>query len=366
MGGHLGADKTLGCLKERFYWPGHYNAVRDWYRNCGICASRKTPTPKGREPLKPLVTSYPLQLVAMDIVGPFPESVAGNSYILVVADYFTRYVEAYAIPNQEAVTVANKLVEEFFFRFSPPDQLHSDQGHNFESAIITEVCKLLGVRKSRTTPYHPQSDGLVERFNRTLLDMLSTAVSDHPFEWEHHLRRLCLAYNTSIHPTTGYSPFSLMFGRQARLLVDIMLGTSTATTSTIPQYVVNLRTNLETAYSYVRNRMGHQLEQQKIRYDEKINGRLYKSGDLVWLHNPSIPWGQSKKLHRPWTGPYRVITKLSDAVYRLQHTRCRRKRPIVHFNRLKPCSPDTRLPQRDKQHSPTVQSSQCPPVGLGL
>ena len=244
MGGHLGADKTLGRLKERFYWPGHYNAGRDWCPNCGLCASRKTPTPKGRAPLKPLVTSYPLQLVAMDIVGPFPESVAGNSYILVVADYFTRYVEAYAIPNQEAVTVVNKLVEEFFFRFSPPDQLHSDQGRNFESAIITEVCKLLGVRKSGTTPYHPQSDGLVERFNRTLLDMLATAVSDHPFEWEHHLR---LAYNTSIHPTTGYSPFSLMFGRQARMPVDIMLGTSTATTSTIPQYVANLRTNLETA-----------------------------------------------------------------------------------------------------------------------
>ena len=85
MGGHLGADKTLGRLKERFYWPGHYNAGRDWCPNCGICASRKTPTPKGRAPLKPLVTSYPLQLVAMDIVGPFPESVAGNSYILVVA-----------------------------------------------------------------------------------------------------------------------------------------------------------------------------------------------------------------------------------------------------------------------------------------
>ena len=196
--------------------------------------------------------------------------------------------------------------------------------------------------------------------------MLSTAVSDHPFEWEHHLQRLCFAYNTSIHPNTGYSPFSLMFGRQARMLVDIMLGTSTATTSTIPQYVANLRTNLETAYSYVRNRMGHQLEQQKIHYDERVNGRPYKSGDLVWLHNPAIPRGRSKKLHRPWTGPYRIITKLSDAMYRLQHTHRRRKRPIVHFDRLKPCSPDTRLPQRDKQHSPAVQSSHCPPVGLGL
>ena len=129
-----------------------------------------------------------------------------------VADYFTRWTEAYPLPNQEASTVARKLVDEFFLRFSPPEQLHSDQGRNFESQIITEICKLLGIVKSRTTPYHPQSDGLVERFNRTLLNMLSMAVTERPFEWERHLPRLCLAYNTSVHPTTGYSPFSLCLG----------------------------------------------------------------------------------------------------------------------------------------------------------
>ena len=144
----------------------------------------------------------------MDIMGPLPESAAGNSYILVVADYFTRYVEAYPIPNQEATTVATKLVDEFFFRYSPPEQLHSDQGRNFESAVITEICKLLGIEKSRTTPYHPQSDGLVERFNRTLLNMLATAVTEHPFEWEYHLRRLCLAYNTALTPLQATPLFS--------------------------------------------------------------------------------------------------------------------------------------------------------------
>ena len=104
--------------------------------------------------------------------------------------------------------MTKKLTDEFFFRFSPPEQLHSDQGRNFESETISEICKLLGVVKTRTTPYHPQSDGLVERFNRTLLDMLSTAAGEHPFDWECHLRRLCLAYNTSVHPTTGHTPFS--------------------------------------------------------------------------------------------------------------------------------------------------------------
>ena len=141
------------------------------------------------------------------------------------------------------------LVDEFFLRFSPPERLHSDQGHNFESAVIAQVYKMLGVDKSRTTPYHPQSDGLVERFNRTILDMLATAVGDNLFEWEKNLRRLCVAYNTSIHPTTVFSPFAPMFGRQAPIPMDIILGTAAPFSITVPQYVTNLHKNLEVAYA---------------------------------------------------------------------------------------------------------------------
>ena len=186
LGGHFGVDKTLARLKERFYWPGHYNDVCDWFRNCGTCALQKTPNHKARAPLKSNETSYPLQLVAMDIVGPFLQSSAGNRHILVVANYFTRWTEAYPIRNQEATTIACKLTDELF-RFSPPEQLHSDQGQNFEFAVIAEVCKLLGVAKTRTTLSHPQSNGLVERFNRTLLDMLASAVHEQPVEWEREL-----------------------------------------------------------------------------------------------------------------------------------------------------------------------------------
>ena len=152
LGGHLGVNKTLARMKKHFYWPGHYNDVCDWCLNCGICAQHKTPSPKAKAALKNIVVGYPMQLVAMDIVGPFPESPGGNTHVLVVADYFTRWMEAFPLPNQEASTVASKLVDEFFFRFSPPEQLPSDQGRNFKSEVIAEVCKLLGIAKSRTTP----------------------------------------------------------------------------------------------------------------------------------------------------------------------------------------------------------------------
>ncbi len=111
-----------------------------------------------------------------------------------------------------------------FCRFGIPEQLHSDQGRQFESNLVREVSSILHIHKSRTTPYHPQSDGLVERVNRTLLSMMATTVRDYPFCWENHLRKLCMAYNTSLHPTPGHPPFFLMFGRQTKLLIDILYG----------------------------------------------------------------------------------------------------------------------------------------------
>ena len=140
--------------------------------------------------------------------------------------------------------------------------------------------------------------------------MLATAAREQPFDWENQLRRLCLAYNTSINPTTGKTPFFLMFGRQVRMPIDIIYGNPTPQPSTVPQYVANLRAQLETAYQRVRERMGRNLERQKELYDRKAHGDPYKPGDLVWLHSPAVPRGQAKKLYRPWTSPFRIVRKL--------------------------------------------------------
>ena len=145
FGAHLGENKTLYQLKERFYWPGHSDDVKKWCKTCATCAARKNPSQKSRALLQNVVAGYPMQIVAVDIVGPISPSTTGNTYIVVASDYFTRWVEAYAIPNQEAVTVATKLVDEFFCRFSVPEQLHSDQGRQFESGVMQEVCCLLKI-----------------------------------------------------------------------------------------------------------------------------------------------------------------------------------------------------------------------------
>eukprot|EP00731_Ephydatia_muelleri_P023001 Em0015g584a len=222
MGGHLGEEKTLQKLKDRFYWPGHWKSVQEWCRTCPACSQRKTPTSKNLALLQSVAVSSPMQMVAIDILGPLPVTLAGNKYILVAADYFSKWIEAYAIPNQEATTIARKLLDEMFCRFALPEKLHSDQGRQFEAEVTTQLCQFLQIEKTRTTPYHPQSDGLVERFNRTLLNMLSTCSMEHPSDWDLYLSKLCLAYNSSVQSTTGYSPFFLMFGREARLPIDLI------------------------------------------------------------------------------------------------------------------------------------------------
>ena len=151
-GGHLGEAKTLSRLRERFYWPGNANDVRVWCKTCSHCAAIKNPTHTRRAPLQSMLAGYPMQIVAVDIVGPFPSRESGNTSVLVASDYFSKWVEAYGIPYQEAVTVATKLVDELFCRFSIPEQIHSDQGWQFESNLVQEICKLLHVNKTRIIP----------------------------------------------------------------------------------------------------------------------------------------------------------------------------------------------------------------------
>ena len=365
--GHLGEEKTMSRLRERFYWPGQWNAVQDWCRTCAVCATRKTKAPKARAPLQTITASYPMQIIAMDILGPLPESESGNKYVLVIGDYFTRWMEAYPIHNQEAVAVARKLTNEWFFRFSLPEQLHTDQGKQFESELIAEICRLLRIQKSHTTAYHPQCDGLIERFNRTLLDMLSTAIKDHHFDWEDCIRPACMAYNTSVQSSTGYTPFFLTFGREAKIPADIMFGSSNNADVSTSTFAAELRSRLSEAFSKARENTAVRHERQKEFYDEKVHGKPFAVGELVWLHSPAVPRGKPKKFHHPWSGPYKVIKVLSTVNYRIQSVNGR-KRYVVHFDRLKKCNPDTRFASKntEPQVPKTKDPIQVEPCGTHL
>ena len=300
-------------------------------------------------------------------LGPLPVSEKGHKYILVISDYFTKWTEAYPMPNMEASTVASLFVHNFVCRFGAPNFLHTDQGRNFESTLMSEICKLLGVIKTRTTPYHPQSDSLVERFNHTLLNMLSIVAKDQEQDWDLHLPLVMMAYRTSVQESTGATPFSLMFGREARLPIDVMFGPPPGEESTSSsQYAFLLRQRLESAYHRVRTQLALQQRRQKTLYDRKVAGHSYSVGDHVWLHCLAVTRGNSRKLHRPWQGPYKIVKVITDVLYRIQLVKQPRRRIVVHYNRLKPYqgyrnghgleSPPVTTQPSNNQPSPAAES----------
>ena len=255
--GHLGVNKTLERVKERFYWPGCTKDVKDWCRECDLCASRERPTHTPQVPLRTYNVGTPLERVALDILGPLPDSDRGNKYVLIIGDYFSKWTEAYVIPNQETTTVARVLVEEFVARCGIPRQIHSDQGRNFESKVFQEMCKLPGMDKTRTTRLHPQSDGMVERFNQTTEGMLSKFVTENQRDWDSHLPILMMAHRSSVHETTSFTPCELMFGRQIDLLIDLRLGRPEQESGdqNKTEYVQRLQARLDRVHAFARGNM---------------------------------------------------------------------------------------------------------------
>ena len=199
----------------------------------------------------------------------------------------------------EAVTVATMLTNEKFFRFLPPEWLHSDQGRQFESKLVKEVCHVLQVEKSRTSPYHPQRDGLVEHYNRTLLDMLATSAKSNLNDWKRYIHAVCYAYNTSVQSSTGFTSHFLMFGREVRLPVDLQSGTSFSESVSPDQYVQQLQHTLNYALQLARDTLREVQQWQKCLYNCSVHGSPFVEGDLVWLHSTVVPADGHCKLHHP-------------------------------------------------------------------
>ena len=333
---HLGVNKLLHKVQYRYYWVGLAADVRSWVRQCTVCARVKNPPKKSRAPLQQYTVGAPLERVAMDILGPLPETDRGNRYVLVVGDYFTKWIEAYPLPNQEANTIARVLVEQFICRYGVPKELHSDQGRNFESNLMMEVCKLLGVKKTRTCPYHPRGDGFVERFNRTLTTMLTTMLDPerNQKDWDERVPYAMLAYRSAVQESTGESPSMMMLGRETTLPVDISISRPTEEETENKDYACELRERLHDTHEAAREKLKLATNRQAQNYDRNTLLTSFEVGEWVWLYGVQRKRGLSPKFMSKWTGPYLVISKLSDVVYRVQ-LKSRSTPKVIHIDRLK-------------------------------
>ncbi|BHF67614.1 hypothetical protein SprV_0301064100 [Sparganum proliferum] len=222
--GHSGTHKTEWALRRRYYWPNQKTDIQNILRSCGHCLGFKSPGHSYRAPLQPIKTGYPNERVAVDLVGPIAPSARGNRFILVMVDCFTKMAEAVPLPDASAPTVARAIFNGWICRWGAPDQLHSDRGSSFESSVVHELCKVLKIKKTRTTAYHPQGNGQVERTNRTLINLLRAFVDRNSAStWDEALPACMLAYRSTVNATTQHTPFFLTCGREMQLPEDLHL-----------------------------------------------------------------------------------------------------------------------------------------------
>ncbi|XP_068118921.1 uncharacterized protein [Hyperolius riggenbachi] len=362
--GHLGAERTFHLVRDRFYWPCMKAEVESYCHSCLRCIQRKTLSSRAA-PMGHLQSQSPMELVCMDFLCLEPDS-SGQGNVLVVTDHFTRYAQAFPTKDQKASTVAKVLIEKFFVHYGLPQKLHSDQGRDFESKLIKELLSMLGVKKSRTTPYHPQGDPQPERFNRTLLDMLGTLPSEKKQHWSRHISAVVHAYNSTKHDSTGHSPYLLMFGREARLPVDLAFGISPDDTSITSHkgYVDRLRRNLKTAYEKAQIASSSREQQNKRRYDLRVRIHHLQPGDRVLLRNLGLR-GQHKLSDRWSSQPYIVCAQLPGLpVYQIRPEGKTGPLKTWHRNHLLPLSEAVRVSQPVERilprRAPVTRSSPPP------
>jgi hypothetical protein len=333
--GHLGINKTCEKIKDRYYWPQWEKQVRDYILSCETCQKIKAPAVSRNAPLQPILPSKPMEIVTTDCMGPVPTSNNRNKHALIIIDHFTKWVEIHAIRDTQAKTVAKCLVK-FICRHGIPDQLHSDQGTSYRNELLDHITELLDIHKTQTAAYHPQCDGISERFMRPLKAMISSYIDEHQKDWDHNLDQFAFAYNTSTHASTQYSPFFLMYGREPKIPLDFVdQATQIDFGFDDEEYATQLQQRLESAFNIVKTNRDHKIDQAKIRHDRTVRAAKFKINDQVWLQVKFVKKGISRKLAARWDGPYQVIATIGETSYRIKPIKKYGRAITVHRDRLK-------------------------------
>jgi hypothetical protein len=336
-GGHLGAHKTFMKIRDRLWWNKMFQDVELYCRSCLVCQRRKIPRRQREAALMATpVADYPFERLGVDVVGPLPESLSGNKYIAVFTDSFTRWPEAFAVPEQKEETIAQLLVEEIICRFGAPKHLLSDRGANFLSALCSKVYELLQINKVTTTSYHPQANGIVERFNGVLVEMLSMFSSDS--DWDAYIPYVLSAYRSSYNSTIEETPYYMVFGRQMKLPVDSMLNIGEAYYTDHSDYADEMAYRLHEAHTRVKTRLQRVVDEREQKNLEMNNAKEYNVGDLVWLRAVTAAGVNNKLNENQWKGPYKVVERTSLVNYKLDIPIPISGKPVhnvVHVDRLK-------------------------------
>ena len=280
--GHLGVEQTLGLLQERFFWPKMAADVQTHICTCERCLRFKQPQEKAE--MQPIQVSHLMELIHLDFMTLGGKTgVVRSTNIMVITDHFMRYAEVYVTPKQTAVVAARALWENFLGHYGWPKKNLTNQGRSFENNLSKELCNLAKIKKLCTSPYHPETSGQYEHFNATLISMIGTLPSHAKRNWQEWITTLTHAYNCTVSPVTGFSPYFLMFWRNPKLPLDIDLEIPTIEQELTSRqnYIQKLYSRLQWAYKRAQENSKKESECHKKYYDQRVKCMELRPDDLV-------------------------------------------------------------------------------------
>ena len=331
--GHLGRDRTLQRVQDEFCWPGLFNEVKQLCKVCLDCqlADKRSPSPALLRPLPVIHT--PFQQIGMDMVGPLPTTAAGNRFILVIVDCATRWPEAFPLRYTDSETVTDQLLL-LFTRVGVPNQILTDCRPNFVSRLLKELYKLLSVSSITTTPYHPATDGLVERYNLIIKSMIRKTSKLWHSQWDLVLPFLLGELRRSPSATAGFTPSKLLYGRQMRGPLQMLRQKWTsnqAASTSIVENMTSIQDRLSQMKELAEENEISSKDKHKIHFDKRAKVRSFRPGELVLVRTPLL----SSKVENKWQGPYSVLEKCDETAYKLNMPDHPRRRVKRHINLLR-------------------------------
>ncbi len=309
---HFATKATFDKMRERYYWPRMYKDIKEYVESCNQCQRRGKPQKKNE--LHSIASVEPFYQIGIDIVGPLPITDKGNKYIVVAVDYFTKWPEAKAIPEATAKEVATFIYEEIICRHGCPKKILSDRGSHFNNQVIQEITERFRIKHKFSTPYHPKTNGLVERFNKTLCEALAK-LTTKGVNWDLHIGSVLFAYRNKKQSSTKIEPFYLTYGRKARIPID-----EEQKETTIEERIEYLIDELPKIRENARIENSKSQEKQKKYHDNKIRRRQdkFEIGEKVLYYNAAKEKQWSGKLEEKWKGPYYIHQEMLNGSYKIK------------------------------------------------
>ena len=307
---HQGINRTTHTIRQHFFWPDIRAAVQAFVGKCHHCklSNAKQEAAKGKR--GGIITEKPFEMIACDLVGPLPLTASNHRYILTIMDKYTRYVEAIPLQEITATTVAQAIIDHWYYRYGAPRKILSDNGTQFASNVFKIVNDTLGIKAKFSTPYHPQCNGMIERFHRFLKQRLAIKASAHDLDywntdsWDTYLSSITFAYNNTVHTITKHAPFELLYGKKARLTIQVPNIEVKAGFKTYEEYLLDFIKGL----GILRNKSFADEYRRHVEAIAKANkdrsSYSYQVGDFV--SKKTFLTGNKSKLGFRFIGPYEI------------------------------------------------------------